>query len=113
MRTLNSVSEVTTEVVRSVYSGKDGKCCCGCAGKHRYNSAHRVEGSRNRGYEVRDEDVSDREVKRILGLIKTNESIAEVCGEHAYVVLGNRLYILYLVDGVRLPDLEEERAALK
>ena len=57
-----------TDVV-SVYSGKAGKCCCGCSGKHRA-SAHRQVAAKSRGYAVDDDEVSDRSVKLIYRKVK-------------------------------------------
>jgi hypothetical protein len=85
--------------IASVYSGKDGKCCCGCSGKHYYASAHRAEASKHRGYEVSDEEVSNRMVTRVANIlsgaaadeIKRN---SECCYS---TVVGKRVYIVYLV----------------
>jgi DEAD/DEAH box helicase domain-containing protein len=64
------VEDLKVEDVISVYSGKDGACCCGCSGTHSYNSAYKDLASKRRGYEVKDNEVKDREVKRILNIIK-------------------------------------------
>lgn len=60
--------------VSSVYSGAQGKCCCGCSGKHSYASQHREWASKNRGYAIDDDQISDRSVKIITG--KINKAIA-------------------------------------
>tara|TARA_R110000824_G_scaffold193824_8_gene376247 strand:- start:1069 stop:1338 length:270 start_codon:yes stop_codon:yes gene_type:complete len=53
----------------SVYSGQVGKCCCGCAGNSRYASEHREEAGSRRGYEIDDDEISDRSVSLIVGKI--------------------------------------------
>jgi len=87
--------------VASVYSGKDGKCCCGCAGKHTYASAHREWASQNRGYKVEDEDVSDRTVKLIVNkmnkLFEGGATPDYVEQDFVSVVTGARLYVAYFV----------------
>ena len=79
-----TINELTPEMVVSVYSGKDGKCCCGCSGKH-----------------FRDA----RNIKRIVKILKENANnetfevyIGPFDGNVHYfaVVLGERLYIAYL-----------------
>jgi len=85
------------KVITSVYSGINGKCCCGCAGKHRYASAHRELSSKNRGYEVTDKDVSDRSVKIISNKVLNNKD-SEHNGDHSSLVSGNRLLIVYYTD---------------
>lgn len=80
--------------IASVYSGINGKCCCGCAGKHRYASEHVEWASKNRGYEVRPEEVSDRSVKLISKKVLNNPDMKNE-GDHAWVVNGNRLLIVY------------------
>lgn len=91
--------------VMSVYSGINGQCCCGCAGKHTYASQHQKIASKNRGYEVDDEEVSDRTVKLIVN--KMNKYLAitgnkpefttkKMLKELVSIVIGKRLYIAYL-----------------
>jgi hypothetical protein len=36
-----TVMKIDVSNVFQVYSGKQGKCCCGCSGKHTYHSIHR------------------------------------------------------------------------
>jgi hypothetical protein len=61
--------------VRSVYTGRVGKCCCGCAGNHRYASASREASGKRRGYPIQDDEVSDRSVSIVVN--KINQRIAE------------------------------------
>lgn len=61
----------------SVYSGRPGRCCCGCFGQHRYLSEHRVAAGKHRGYTVDDEDINDRQVNRVLRLLQANPEKVE------------------------------------
>ena len=79
----------------SVYSGRAGACCCGCAGKHYYASATRVQASHDRGYGVDDDEVNDKQVVRVLNIIKKNASALEVGRNNISVVVGKRLYVAY------------------
>lgn len=73
---LELIAAITVADVSSVYSGKPG-CCCGCKGNHRYNSAHVASASKNRGYAVTPDEVNDRQVKKVLGVIQQNaEAVA-------------------------------------
>ncbi len=58
--------------INRVYSGKPGKCCCGCSGKY---------------------SDSDRSKKLILN--KILKADYEDCGDHVWAEVGNRLYIAY------------------
>jgi hypothetical protein len=87
--------------VASVYSGTDGKCCCGCSGKHTYASAHQKWASGNRGYKVTVDQVNDRTVKMIVN--KIENAIADGFEPHKHdpkqlvaVTRGKRLYIAYM-----------------
>lgn len=89
---------LTLDNVASVYSGKRGMCCCGCAGKHTYASALRDEASKSRGYVVRDEEVNDRTVKMIFNKVmkayyKDVTKISDTC--YSYET-DTRLYVVYL-----------------
>jgi hypothetical protein len=72
-----TTSMVELANVVSVYSGKDGKCCCGCAGKH---------------YDAKE---NAKQVKRIVNLINANAALATQEDDHTFVVLGSRVYIAY------------------
>lgn len=91
--------------VLSVYAGRAGACCCGCSGKHSYASAYRNIATRRRGYAVKDDEVSDRSVKLIVGkmnrLVREGLAAASVgyfAGEKSVAVEhGNRVYVAYFV----------------
>jgi len=67
---MNTISlplkDLTTAHVMSVYTGRDGACCCGCAGTHRYNSTMVEAAGKDRGYPVTQEEVNDKQVLRVL-----------------------------------------------
>lgn len=91
--------KIDREKVKSVYSGKDDHCCCGCSGTHYYASKHREEAGKRRGYAIADEEVNDKQVTRIINRIEklaekgvTVDVIRETC---LSVVDGKRLYIVY------------------
>lgn len=90
-------ADLSMDNVVSVYSGRNGKCCCGCAGKHTYAVAHRDAASRSVGYPIKDEDVNDHVVKGVINKIKRNADAAECYTDHVAVVVGARLYIAYLL----------------
>lgn len=95
------VLALTVTDILSVYSGKDGKCCCGCSGKHYYAKALQAEAGKNRGYAVGDDECSDKMIARVLRLVQANVGDADVMldaqgnVDHVAVVLGGRLYIAY------------------
>jgi hypothetical protein len=88
------IRNLLTSEVLSVYSGKDGKCCCGCAGKYSYNSLHIAAGSKNRGYEVTRDEVNDRMICKVLNIVASAENI-KIGDNNISTVVGNRLYIVY------------------
>jgi hypothetical protein len=67
-------NDLTPDMIRSVYSGRNGKCCCGCAGKH---------------------STEARQITRILNLVKKNPT-EFVTNEFVSTVVGKRVYIAYL-----------------
>lgn len=90
------IQAITPDMVRSVYSGKRGKCMCGCAGNHRYNPAHREEGSKDRGYAVADDEVNMAQVTRVLRLIQAEPEAKVDDAGFIYADVGNRSYVAYL-----------------
>ncbi len=81
--------------VVSVYSGKKDHCCCGCSGKHTYNSMHLVEAAEH-GY-VAGERANVRAVKRIIDIIKAASPDSMRISLDSYVscTVGNRFYVAY------------------
>jgi hypothetical protein len=90
------MARINLSSVQSVYSGKAGKCCCGCAGKHTYASATREQAGKDCGYVITDDEVSDKTVKLIVGKLQALDF--EVCGGYVHATDGGRLYIAYLTD---------------
>lgn len=93
---------IKLENVASVYSGINGRCCCGCSGKHVYASAHRDWAVKDRGYTIDDDEVNDHTVKLIVNKINKNfvEGVQNQNNDHqddyTAVVIGKRLYVAYL-----------------
>ena len=61
-------TEITLENVQSVYSGKPG-CACGCLGKHTYPQSARGRGKEIRGYDIGEDEISDRTVKILFNKV--------------------------------------------
>lgn len=84
MATHQRTTPIDKSTIRSVYSGRAGKCCCGCSGNHRYASKYREESGKTRGYPLLDEDVSDRSVSIIVNrlnrLIAAGDDVRESPG---------------------------------
>lgn len=105
---VKSLQDLAPGDVRSVYSGRAGKCMCGCAGHHRYASALRDEAGLKRGYPISDDEVNDVMVRRVLRLVQAHEEeitdaggdefgLANYIGAH----IGGRDYTVYLRQGVQ------------
>jgi len=103
------LQSLTISSVMSVYSGKVGKCYCGCSGTHRYNSAHIETAGKDRGYQIDTDEVNDRQVAKVLKVVQANfnEVLAEdMCHlqdrpggsvTHFTAKVGERSYTVYLV----------------
>ncbi len=68
---------ISIENVKQVYSGKDGKCCCGCAGKHSTDQKQKTR------------------IINILNKANPADIDRDANGVYAATVIGNRLYIAY------------------
>jgi len=88
--------------VVKVYSGKPG-CMCGCKGRWIYASAYRDLASKNRGYKINDDEVSDKSIKLIVNkmnsLLKIN-NYKEVkrTDQYLFIDTGERYYAAYFAD---------------
>ena len=82
----------TFENVASVYSGKIGTCCCGCAGTH--TRASTMKGTKEAHYVF-----DDAKVKRTWNKVFGGKYGAPtVEGSHAYIEIGRRLHVVYFND---------------
>ncbi len=90
MTTITDIQAITPEQIESVYSGEVGKCCCGCSGKYGYTSRHAATAA------ARSAKVNDRQVSRILAVVKANAAAAKIHGACVSVDLGSRMYSVYL-----------------
>ena len=77
--------------VYKVYSGKSGRCMCGCAGKYSYTARGAVE--QNPGYDVSDA-VSERSVKIIANKVLSNPN-KKIEDDMAYVVQNGRILVAF------------------
>jgi len=96
-------TQIDKSQIEGVYSGIDGRCCCGCAGKHTYASAFQKAAGKRRGYKVDDCEVSDRTVALIVNKINAAPAESREYHDGNYrkfhtAVIGGRLYIAYLVE---------------
>lgn len=83
---MNATAKPTVDLskVASAYSGKDGWCCCGCAGTH---------------YAAEGEDANPTQVKRIVNLLNAaNPGDLDHGDNHVALVVGKRIYIAYWKD---------------
>ena len=65
--------------IEKVYSGKRGKCMCGCAGKYSYAGEN------------------DRSVKIIAGKVLRNPNAVRE-GDYVFVEQGDRILVVYYKD---------------
>lgn len=75
--------------VYKVYSGKAGRCMCGCAGKYSYTERGAKE--HNPGYEP---NVNERSVKLIAGKVLRNSNKVDE-GGLVYVEQNGRILVAY------------------
>ena len=96
-QTMKSTKTILLEDIVSVYVGTPNNCMCGCSGDYTYSSLHRDYSSKNRGYAVGDDEVSDARVKRILNKFVKSELIAEDNDNYIFTkIIGSRQYTIYL-----------------
>jgi hypothetical protein len=90
--------QFTSENVQQVYTGKDGKCCCGCSGRHRLNPKHHKLGETHHGYTVTKTELSLLMVNRVCEMLNTHPDLLVKNSDDCYSVsLGEKIYIAYLV----------------
>lgn len=101
MTTIEFVQGLTAQHVICAYTGKAHTCRCGCAGKYYYTEGDREAAGLRRGYPIGDDEISTRQVNRILNILKKAPEEVEVLdgtdGERiADRVVGNRVYTVYV-----------------
>lgn len=92
-----ALNALTVADVMMVYSGKAGGCWCGCRGSYRYRAATQALGTKRRGYAVGADEVNERQVAKILRLMKANPSRVEAFDNGFSMTLDGRDYGVYPV----------------
>ena len=97
-KVIYTLPEITLDQVNTVYVGTPGKCMCGCSGDYAYTEVGRAKSGEKRGYEVQDDEVSDRKVKARINRMRKNQALGiEVLKDYIFtIIIGNRQYSLYL-----------------
>jgi hypothetical protein len=98
MTTVQKLDKLTLNVVAQVYSGKPGKCACGCSGKYFNAAAHIAEINKSHGYDC-SEDINEKMVKKIFHLLQSVADTAEDFGNGFSVKISNREYNVYPTQG--------------
>ena len=84
------------ENVSSVYVGKSGKCCCGCSGTHWYATEHKDWATKDRGYEVTQDELNDDKIKRVFNkIVKNQDNLEYTTKNFTSFDTGSTLYIVY------------------
>jgi hypothetical protein len=96
--TKEQVLALTEEQIVTVYSGKAGKCFCGCSGNYRVNPAHFELAGKRRGYAYDASEANLTQVRKVLRIVKENIDRVEFFNGGASVEIGERVYALYTVD---------------
>jgi len=91
-----NIQELTLADISHAYSGKANHCCCGCCGKHAFNSLHVEETTKSHGYSTAP-DVDDKAVLKILRKIQSaDDEQLDLDGDYVAADIGKKQYIAYL-----------------
>lgn len=75
-----NIRNLTVDQIKQVYSGKNGKCCCGCSGTH-YTYGPMLQ----------------KVLNKMVANAGTSEGHLGMCGEYVFsLVVGARLYVIYV-----------------
>ena len=78
--------------ITKVYSGKAGRCMCGCAGKYSYTAHGAAEDGP--GYDVSD-SVNERSVKLIAGKVLRNSNVDLTDPGYAVLEQNGRVLVVF------------------
>lgn len=86
------------EQVNSAYIGTPHRCMCGCSGDYAYTKSGQVKAGQERGYQVKENEVSDRKVRTRINKMRLHETEGiENIEDYIFTeIIGNRQYTLYL-----------------
>lgn len=90
-----TIATLTLKDIKRVYSGIDGKCCCGCSGKYWEADAVRCVGV-DHGSEIYVPDT--RMITKVFNLLKAAPGECQQGSNHIARVVGGRLYIAYFAE---------------
>jgi hypothetical protein len=91
--------------VAFVYSGKAGKCTCGCSGKYTYASAYAEAEGKRRGYAISPDEIGDRSIRTIVKKVNAamldpdayGATDLDIDADGAEIIILDRLYLIKFV----------------
>ena len=90
--------EIDFKDINKVYVGKPNTCMCGCAGEYTYTNNSKEYGTKDRGYEVTDDEVNDKKVDRLLKKFVKHPDAAENLSDYIFTkMIGRKQYTIYLM----------------
>jgi hypothetical protein len=96
-----TLASLTPSDIIKVYSGRPNSwgnhCRCGCQGTYRYSSGINIKDER--GYDGDPEDINDRQVAKVLGILQANAATAKAdddCAWFDVTVDSGRCYTIYV-----------------
>ena len=96
---LFEMPDIDLDEINCSYNGKSKICRCGCAGTYSYLENTRERASKDRGYEIKDDEIKPQSVKFIINKLKNEAKRGiEVIDNYIYSLdIENRTYTLYLL----------------
>ena len=70
--------KIKEEDILCVYIGEPERCRCGCSGEYYYLRANRKLAGKDRGYKIRNEEINDKQVKRVFNLFQKNSPLSSI-----------------------------------
>lgn len=91
-------TEISLDMVSSIYVGTPHSCMCGCSGRYYYTSKNKDWSSKNRGYEVTEDDIDDKKVKILFYALTENNKPFENIDNYIFTkCLNGKQFTIYLV----------------
>lgn len=97
METIPKMPEIKLSDIYSIYVGKPNRCMCGCSGKFTYAKKYQEYSTKDRGYQVTDDEINDARIKRVFNKMKKfAENVEVIRGEIYTAIIGKTQYTIYL-----------------
>lgn len=95
---VDKLPDFADDQIECAYRGKPDTCMCGCSGEYYYTEKNREFAGTKRGYPIKDDEINDKQVKRIADMFRTSGSVENIDNYIFTLIRNDVQYTIYFIE---------------